>query len=121
MLIFVIVFSIFFSSSSQLLLKKGAAQVSIPPQIDFANLTRLLGELVFNVYLVSGVIFQVIALLSWIYILKKVDVSFAYPFISLGFIFVMFMGYLLFNEPLTLMKVIGTLVIILGVIIMGKA
>ncbi|AJC65192.1 MULTISPECIES: EamA family transporter [Dickeya] len=121
MLIFVIIFSVFFSSSSQLLLKKGAAQISIPHQIDLANITKLIGEITFNFYLFSGILFQVVALLSWVYVLKKVDVSFAYPFISLGFVFVMLMGYLIFNESLTLMKVIGTLVIILGVFIMGKA
>lgn len=121
MLIFVIIFSVFFSSSSQLLLKKGAAQISIPSQIDLINLTKLFSELIFNFYLVSGILFQVVALLSWVYVLKKVDVSFAYPFISLGFVFVMLMGYLIFNESLTPMKVIGTLIIILGVVIMGKA
>ncbi|WP_219908844.1 EamA family transporter [Photobacterium leiognathi] len=117
----IIVLSVFFSSSSQLLLKKGAETLVIPSVFTLETIYRLSINIISNIYLVGGVLFQVIALLVWIYVLKKVDVSYAYPFISLGFVFVIFMGYLLYNEPIGYIKLAGSLIICIGVFILSKA
>ncbi|MGF2850802.1 EamA family transporter [Vibrio anguillarum] len=74
-----------------------------------------------NFYLVLGVIFQVIALLVWIYVLRKVDVSYAYPFISIGFVFVVVMGNVIYNEPVNTTKLLGCLIICLGVFTLSKS
>lgn len=118
---FIIVLSVFFSSSSQLLLKKGAESLIIPGDFSTNNVVRLILDMVTNIYLVSGVIFQVVALLVWIYVLKKVDVSYAYPFISIGFVFVVAMGNLIYNEPINATKLIGCLIICLGVFTLSKS
>ncbi|MHA6608500.1 EamA family transporter [Photobacterium damselae] len=118
---FIIILSVFFSSSSQLLLKKGAETLVVPSTVSIESIYRLSINVLSNFYLVGGVLFQVIALLVWIYVLKKVDVSYAYPFISLGFVFVIFMGNLLYNEPIGLIKLSGCLIICVGVFILSKA
>lgn len=118
---FIIVLSVFFSSSSQLLLKKGAASLVMPDEISVNSLFGVFTSVITNAYLVSGVVFQVIALLVWVYVLKKVDVSYAYPFISVGFVFVIVMGHFIYNEPISAMKMLGCLVICLGVFILSKS
>lgn len=121
MLNIIIILSVLFSSSSQLLLKKGANLLDIPTVIDARGVFKLSISIMTNPYLIVGVLFQVLALLIWIYVLKKVDVSYAYPFISLGFIFVISAGYFIFNEPVNLWKIIGVLMITIGVIMIGKS
>ena len=118
---FIIVLSVFFSSTSQLLLKKGAASLVIPDDISGRCLFGLFTDIITNIYLIFGVVFQIIALLVWIYVLKKVDVSYAYPFISVGFVFVIVMGHFIYNEPISAMKMFGCLVICLGVFILSKS
>lgn len=117
----IIILSVFFSSSSQLLLKKGAESLVIPNDITIKNFFQLIIDLATNFYLVSGVVFQVVALLVWIYVLKKVDVSYAYPFISIGFVFVVVMGNVIYNEPVNTTKIFGCLIICLGVFTLSKS
>ncbi|MGF1726771.1 EamA family transporter [Photobacterium nomapromontoriensis] len=117
----VIVLSVLFSSSSQLLLKKGAEILVIPNEFTVQSLFKLMLSLSTNFYLVLGVLFQVIALLVWIYVLKKVDVSYAYPFVSLGFVFVIYMGNIIYNEPISLLKILGCATICAGVFMLSKS
>lgn len=117
----IIILSVFFSSLSQLFLKKGAdnlSELSLFISKDIGIL-KLILALVSNVYIFVGVSLQVFALLIWIYVLKKVDVSYAYPFIALGFVFVFTIGVWFFNEKYSLLKLIGILTIVLGVVILG--
>lgn len=115
----VIIFSILFSASSQLLLKKGVGELKPVSQDGIEGLVHLLIAVSTNSYIVAGVFFQVFALMIWLYVLKKVDVSYAYPFISLGFVFVMGMSLFIFNERIDAFKAIGALVICLGIVILS--
>ncbi|NNF16364.1 MAG: EamA family transporter, partial [Gammaproteobacteria bacterium] len=61
------------------------------------------------------------ALIAWLYVLKQVDVSYAYPFISLGFVFVLLISYQFFNETINLYKIAGIMSIILGVFLISRS
>jgi drug/metabolite transporter (DMT)-like permease len=115
----VIIMSVFFSSTSQLLLKKGVETISVPENI--SDITIFLFDVITNGYLLLGILFQVVALLIWLYVLKFVEVSYAYPFISLGFIFVLLSGYLIFSEALNFNKIIGILIISFGIVILARS
>ena len=54
-------------------------------------------------------------------ILSRVEVSFAYPFVSLGFVFVAIIGYFLFNENVTFARIIGISLICIGVFFVSKS
>ncbi len=49
--------------------------------------------------------------------LAKVEFSYAYPFVALGFIVMMILGRLIFGDALTFMRVFGTCVLIVGLVI----
>lgn len=57
---------------------------------------------------------------SWLFALRKLPLSKAYPFLSLSFPLVVVIGYFFFEEPITWGKTIGSLFILLGVILVGK-
>ncbi len=117
----IILLSVLFSSSAQLFLKRGAGNL---PEIEIQSLIDiflLIKEILFNMYLMVGVIFQVIALLIWIFVLKKVDVSYAYPFISIGFVFVLFGGVFFFREGLDFQRIAGSIIICCGVILVSRS
>jgi multidrug transporter EmrE-like cation transporter len=61
-----------------------------------------------------------IASLFWMAVMTKFDISFAYPFMSLAFVAVLFLSALFFQEPITLGKVLGLALIICGIIVTVK-
>lgn len=54
------------------------------------------------------------ATMIWIFILKFVPLSQAYPFAALGFIFVPLASVIFFNEPINAPYILGSVLIICG-------
>jgi len=58
-----------------------------------------------------------IASLFWMAAMTKFDLSHAYPFMALNFIFVLVLSGFLFSESITLLKVIGLTLIVVGIFV----
>jgi drug/metabolite transporter (DMT)-like permease len=74
-----------------------------------------------NPLLIIGLAIFGISTLLWLLALSKADLSFAYPFLSLTYIAVLFGGALLFHEKVTLPRIIGFAVIVAGVWIVARS
>lgn len=57
----------------------------------------------------------------WLFVLSRVEVSFAYPFVALGFVLTAIMGRLFFQDSFSIEKAAGTALIILGVVLMSRS
>lgn len=77
-------------------------------------------RLFLNPYVLTGLMVYACASVLWIYILNKGELSYVYPIQSTAFIFALIIGTTLFKEHLTPTKIIGVLVICLGVIIITR-
>ncbi|MEN9560056.1 MAG: hypothetical protein RLZZ502_1267 [Pseudomonadota bacterium] len=62
-----------------------------------------------------------LSLIVWIMALSKLPVSVAYPLLSIAYVLNMVLAYYLFQEPITLLKVIGTALILLGVVLISQS
>ena len=58
-----------------------------------------------------------IASLCWMAAMTKFELSYAYPFTSLSFILVLILSGLFFHEPITIYKIIGSVLIVSGIIV----
>jgi multidrug transporter EmrE-like cation transporter len=74
----------------------------------------LLG-LLLNPWVVSAIAAAFGAALCWMIAMTKLDLSHAYPFVSLSFVLVLFLSALLFGEPLSWAKALGVALIVAGV------
>lgn len=83
------------------------------------NLGQLL-RLFLSPYVIAGLMVYAFASALWIYILNKGELSYVYPIQSTAFIFALIIGTTFFKEQLTTSKIIGVLVICLGVIIITR-
>jgi len=106
-----ILFSVLLNALAQLLLKKamisvGALELSISFVLKCA----------FNPFIIAGLGVYAVSIISWLIVLARVNVSVAYPFLSLGFIFSALVAYFWFNEPLSLQKILGIALICAGLI-----
>jgi len=52
--------------------------------------------------------------------MTKLELSYAYPFMSLAFVLVLFLSAILFHEAVTVPKVLGLLLIIAGLIVASR-
>jgi drug/metabolite transporter (DMT)-like permease len=59
--------------------------------------------------------------LLWLIALMKTDLSFAYPFLSLSYVLVLLGGALLFKEAITPLRVLGFLVIVIGLFVVASS
>lgn len=76
-----------------------------------------LARLLVNPWIVSALAAALLAAISWMAALTKLDLSHAYPLMSLSFALVALASALVFHEPLTGPKIAGVVLICLGVAI----
>jgi multidrug transporter EmrE-like cation transporter len=114
-----ILISVFLSVVAQILLKHGMSNGSVQAALNSDVLTA--GITIFtNISVVAGLAAYVSSAGIWLLVLSKIDVSKAYPFVGIGFIGTMMFAYWFLNEPLTLTKVIGTLLVLAGVLLISQ-
>lgn len=71
-------------------------------------------------YVVSTYLAALLASLTWMTALTRLELSFAYPFMGLAFVFVLVLGIAFFGETLTIGKVVGTLLIVAGLFLCSR-
>ena len=94
------------SSASQMLLKKGAT-------IKYEN---VLGEYL-NLWVISGYALMILSTLCVIYAYRGVAYKNGVIIESLGYLLIMFLSRLFFDEKITRKKLLGNIIILAGVLV----
>lgn len=115
-----ILFSVALNASAQLFLRKGMPQVSLVTDQGAIELLQGVFRVVFNPWVFSGLSCYAISIVLWMYVLSKVQVSFAYPFLSVGYVIVVAAAYVFFREPVSVMKLAGIALICAGVVLVAR-
>lgn len=102
--VLIYVSSVFISSIAQILLKKSAQQ----------SQTSIIKEYINPYVIIAYVIFLISTILTVI-ALKKVPLSMAPVIESLGYIFVAVLGYFTVGEKIEKQKIVGIILIIIGI------
>lgn len=114
-----ILFSVSLSVVAQILLKHGMSNPTIQNSFS-VSLTLGIFSILTNFFVLGGLFAYISSAAVWLGVLAKIDVSKAYPFVGLGFIGTMLFAYWFLNEPLTTTKIIGTMLILLGVVFISR-
>lgn len=118
---FLLLIGVFFNSFANILMKAAALQDTTKTQEVFFQPDSV-SKVLFNPYMLVGVVSFIIALGAYSYSLKHFDLSIAYPVMtSLGLIIVSVASILLYKEPFSVLKISGMLFILLGVIIVSRS
>ena len=110
--------TILFTVYGQLIIKWQVIQAGPFPTNNLDKLIFLL-HLLLNPWIISAFIAAFIAALSWIAAMSKLELSYAYPFMSLSFVLVILLSSLFLHESLSLVKIISVGLIICGVVLLG--
>ncbi|HEX8989750.1 MAG TPA: EamA family transporter [Rhodocyclaceae bacterium] len=111
--------SIAFTVYGQLVLK-WRMQGFGPLPVGTLEKLRFLLSLVVDPVIFSAFFAAFLASLAWMAAMTKFQLSHAYPFMSLTFVAVLLLGHMVLAEPLSLPKVIGTALIVLGTIVASQ-
>ena len=105
---------------AQLALKASVSDTGII-NLDMQSLVSSAGSLIANLWLWVGLICYAISVVVWILALSRVDVSIAYPMLSVGYIVNAIAASHLFNEPMGIGKIAGIGIIMLGVYVLARS
>jgi multidrug transporter EmrE-like cation transporter len=105
---------------AQLLLKAGTNAVG-PFEFSTANAVPVGIKLAFEPHILGGIACYVVSVVVWILALSRVEVSVAYPMLSIGYVVNAVAAYYLFGEAVSATRLVGIGVIILGVFIVARS
>lgn len=114
--IILILLSVLLNCAAQLLIRKG---MLVEGEVGLQNLLSHLGSMITNVWLWCAMLCFFGSIVLWIVVLSRVEVSYAYVFNSVGYVVLTVCAYWLFDESMSVYKIIGMGVVILGLIIMS--
>lgn len=110
--------SVGLSVLAQVALKYGMSQPYIQMALGQGGLTAA-WLVITNMYVFLGLFMYGCGAMLWLLVLARLDVSMAYPFVGLGFIFTMLLGFFVLGEAVSVMRVVGTLLITAGVVLVS--
>jgi multidrug transporter EmrE-like cation transporter len=114
-----IIFGVLLNAAAQLVLKQGMLNIGY---FDFRlkNLSHIFNAAMLSPYILTGLLCYAVSVVIWLMVLSRVEVSYAYPLLSIGYIVTAFAGWHFFNESITITRWAGILVICFGVWLITK-
>ena len=103
----------------QLVLKWQIGGAGPMPDGGGEKLLFLLRQLL-NPWITSGFASAFLASLAWMAAMTRFELNYAYPFMSLAFVIVMLFGALFLGETMTVHRVIGTLLVVVGLTVIAR-
>jgi multidrug transporter EmrE-like cation transporter len=119
MIIMLILIGVLLNAAAQLLLKAGMLQIG-HFQFSAANVLPISLKIMGNLPIIAGLTAYLVSVAVWLLVLSRVQVSYAYPMLSIGYIINAAAAYYFFGEDLSLVRVAGIFVIIVGVYMISR-
>jgi len=114
-----ILISVLTSTVGQLLLKKGMNNIG-SITLNWGQLVSTVWTIVINPYVFIGLVIYLAGTVFWLAALSRVDLSYAYPFASLGYVIMLVASWLMFDEKITVSRLLGTVIIGIGVLLIYR-
>ncbi|OCP01104.1 MULTISPECIES: EamA family transporter [Ensifer] len=115
-----ILFTVLTNAAAQLMLKQGMMTLGPISMTAETAIVRLF-QIVFNPWVFAGLATFVISMASHLYVLSKVELSFAYPFLSLAYVAVAVFAYFVFREDLNAWRIAGIALICAGTVLIAQS
>jgi len=74
----------------------------------------------FDPFIFTGLLATFVSGLCWMATMRNLEISYAYPFTSLGFVAVILLSNVFFGESLNVWRIIGVLLIVAGVTVASQ-
>ena len=105
---------------AQLLLKAGTNAVG-PFAFSGENVWPIGWQLATQPLILGGILSYALSLIVWILALSRVEVSVAYPMVSIGYVLTAIVAWQLLGESVSTMRFAGIGVIVVGVVMVARS
>jgi drug/metabolite transporter (DMT)-like permease len=114
-----ILVSTLFGVAGQTSIKLGLSKPGVAESA--TGVVALVGLIFKSPLVMLGLTFYALGALAWIAVLSKLDLSVAYPFLALNFVFVTVASRFILGETVPPLRWLGILVIITGILLVAKS
>ena len=111
--------SVLLGAVGQIFVKIGAQHLELAFTSD--HLLQSLITIVKNGPVMLGMVLYGLSFVLWVKVLSKVELSYAYPLVSLGYIVIMVFSYFYFKEEISFYRAIGVSFIAIGVVFVARS
>jgi drug/metabolite transporter (DMT)-like permease len=115
-----ILLTVMTNAAAQLMLKQGMMVLG-PVSFEGVHPLLKLIQIVFSPWVFFGLCVFVTSMASHLYVLSKVELSFAYPFLSLAYVAVAVFAYFVFREDLNAYRIAGIAFICVGTVLIAQS
>lgn len=112
--------TVVFTAYSQLVMRWQVSLAGDLP-LDWIGKAKFVGMLFLNPWIISSIVATLLAGISWMLTMTKFEISYAYPWVGLNFVLMLLFGVLLFAESFNLAKLMGTVLVITGIILIARS
>ncbi|MGJ7509527.1 SMR family transporter [Variovorax sp. GT1P44] len=116
----IILGGVLLNSVAQLLLKAGARTLGSVSMGSMASLFSTALSAAAQPWILLGLFCYVVSVGLWIVALTRVDVTIAYPMLSIGYVVAALLAWQLLGEPLTAGRILGIAIILVGVVVLAR-
>ena len=117
---FYLLLAISFGVVSQLIIKWQMSAFSFDDYETWQDKFILAFSMLLNPYIIIALILTLLAGVTWMIAMTKFEISYAYPFTLLGLVLVTIFSVVFFGESISVYKIGGIALIILGVVVISK-
>ena len=113
-----IILAVMMGAVGQVLMKRG---MQIYGQVSAAAIWGQLIPVLKTPQVTLGLLCYGVSAVLWIVVVSNVDLSLAYPMVSLAYVFVFLASWLFLGEQISGLRLVGLLIIIAGVLVISRS
>ena len=113
-----ILFTVVTNAAAQIMLKQGMNTVGAF-SVGSEPILGLVARIIFNPFVFIGLLTFVISMGSHLFVLSRVDVSYAYPFLSIAYVLVALWAHFFMSETLSWTHISGIGLIVGGTVLIS--
>lgn len=117
--IFILV-TVCLNAASQILLKIGVAQAG-QAEVSARSILEVAMRAAQSPLVIAGLATMTLSMVTHLMSLSRFDVSFAFPFISLGYVIVAVYGALVLGEQVSALRMAGIATIVVGAVMIARS
>ncbi|MBN2545583.1 MAG: EamA family transporter [Spirochaetes bacterium] len=117
-----IILSVIFGAVGQILMKTGMSKIgTLAKDTKFLDAVVYFIRAIFSPLVFSGLFSYLISMIIWLWVLSKYELSYARPFVSIGYVVIILYSFFVLGENINLLRWIGIFLTLIGVILVTKS
>ncbi len=104
----------------QMLLKQGMTQMG-PLSLTISSTARIVWSIATSPMVIGGLLIYAIGTFFWLITLSRLELSVAYPFVSLNHVVIFLLAWLVLKEQISPLRAVGVLIICAGMLLVARS